>query len=704
MKFLGLAAIVLILLFAEANAYSVNSMKSYIYGFMPSNVVNASKFYNVSISNSTFAIMELSNSSYLIINVSSSSNFSLVNNENTTYSVMSSYFVNKYYPNASVLESLNTLMHNLIDPSLSSISTCRGMLGLSYGGFCTQQNNCAPCMLTYACKNTMEKWGGITGPFGTGATEFYSLSTDLTLNSTAYFSDLASINKQNIASMISVLVSRADNITKIANQLPYNHIFPAPSDYTSIVGNCAPYFSSGNVAGAPWYCVSIGYCPSVTFNMSAAPKINSTLAYLQSLPLSDSYIRSVSSNASMLAASYDAEILAAQKAKAEVHAAFVGAIYPRYNSTITMADVVLSKINDPHLYSSVSNLEKIFESIKSNATNQSDANLSAEINNSIANIKSISSKLVAEYENLSSYNSKIWPVLYYESLNYPYKGIPDKLSYALKEDANITKELSIPINSSQFPLIYSELKNLSNVTYEYKALPSPGFSYSVKQIDARPVATVMSFLGIPIAYRLPLGPAIAGLISFMIGLLVLLLTYLATYARFTFKHKINRTKRVIRNWHILFAALFFVVLIYALLTYFFAIPANSFIPFHVFLSQISQQNRSVIIFSNASLLLNASCLPEFAQGIRNYEILGTGKTSSNLTYTVLPVLVQNSSKSFNDLYSEYMSAGVPVFYVYGGNDNSSAVPVYKGIYGNIAYVPASSLCDLASALNYSKGV
>ncbi|MGC8651661.1 MAG: hypothetical protein ACP5UH_00190 [Candidatus Micrarchaeia archaeon] len=660
-----LAAIMLSLLATTALGANA-SLVQYLHIYMPNSTISSYSMHNESIGGNAYTIMQ-HGISFIVVNATHG-NYSMLTNATQIYKALRPYVLSVYAPSKSVLASLNASMSNYEAQAAPPLDDCRIETGLNYYT-CNATNGCFSCQTVPICSYWLPDYGGPTGVMGLGIMNFSAKYGNLVANYSAFYNALHNASVDPYAS-ISAMKNALSNISHIATVLPQNPIFPVPQNFSaSNFSSCPSYLAPTQ---EPWYCVDIGMCEYTTFNSTLLQSMQNTVQQLSMLPLSNASIMQLSANASNLAYAYIAPVVRAKETAA--FDAFLNATMPKYNSTLFNAQALLSRINNATLNESVSKLVATFAAIKKLGINQSIALANTELLASISNVTGLYSKLDALYAPLNSSISSASVAAIRDQLDFRH--VPPELAKLSAEQQGIALELMQGVSSSS---LQAMLANESAVSKGIAAFSGTPFTFGalVKDFDGGIVSYMLYSPTGSVSAKIAASPAYAALLSFIIGVIIVLLVYSLTYARFKKRKKIKLNRRVRRSWSIVFIVLFILVLIYTYATFAAAQSANAFLPFSMFASRLHSAHSAAIIVNdsgsfNAAQLLCAASLQKSLQS--------EGKSVAILAAQNYSCISANASLSGVQCFNKLLAAGTPIIHLGSGSPSYIA---YKGVYGNM---------------------
>ena len=642
----------------SVTANSLNtSFHSYLAFYFPNKTISTSTFYSYSVNGSTYVVMRLkaSNQSFILINASGRK-YSLVTSSSQALSIFNSIFSKANFVNQTGISNLKQKMSMFNDESNASIGTCLYITGLTRFQ-CTLSNYCQACTSVPACNNDLQAVGGPDSPFGYGIMNFSKQDSELNATYIKYFSILSDINNSNFVDQLALLNATLNNITSITQKMPENPVFPLNKTMFELLNTCPV----GELPlQMPWYCVDIGYCPSLTFNYSL---ISSSHQIINNELSSKQEVISIASSSAALAATYSETAIETYN-KTQFNL-LMNKTTPTYLSIINKSNALLSKANDTALSASLANLTKIYSAIKSKSIYQ---NISLEANSLLSAInktQTLYSEANATYNKIQRISLNNTAQILKEELGF--KQIPYNLAYIGSEQQSINLMLASKVNLTNSNSIISSLNNISSGINTIKT-PSYQALVSLKHFAGPFIMAVMS-INIPVFLKLQFAYLLVPILFLLIGIIAIIILYII-YIAVNIKAKHKERSRL---WKYAFIAFMLAMLAAAYYSYTIASQANSFLPVSAFSKQI---NKSSIV-AIASTQTNSSCI-----SLLQSNITKIGKT---------PVVIQLNA-TCNLLYSSqcidtYLSRGIPVIYI---NSSSSTFLSYKGLYGAILYTNASA--------------
>ncbi|MCL4381155.1 hypothetical protein M1141_02665 [Candidatus Marsarchaeota archaeon] len=642
----------------SVTANSLNaSFRSYLAFYFPNKTISLSSFYSYFTNSSSYVVMQLKagNQSFVLINTSGRK-YSLVTSSSQALSIFDSIFSKANFVNQTDISSLKHQMAMFNDESNASIGTCLYITGLTRFQ-CTLSNYCQSCSSVPACNSDMQAVGGPASPFGYGIMNFSRQYSQLNTTYRQYFSILSGINNSNFVNQLAALNSTLNNITSIAQKMPQNPVFPLNQTMFKLLNTCP--------VGAlplqmPWYCVDIGYCPSLTFNYSL---ISSSHQLISNELSSKQEVASIASSSAALAATYsEAAIQTYNKTQFSL---LMNRATPLYSSILNKSSVLLSKANDTALSLSLANLTGIYSTIKSKSLYQNISIAGNSLLLAINRTQTLYSEADAMYNKIQNLSLNNTALILKDELGF--KQIPYSLAYIGSEQQSINLMLAGKVNLSNSNSIVSSLNSISAGINAVK-VPSYPALVSLKNFAEPFVMAVMS-MDIPVFIKLQFAYLLVPILFLLIGIMAIIILYII-YAAMNVKAKRKERSGL---WKYAFVACILAMLVAVYYSYGIAAQANSFLPISAFSEQMNKSSVVAIAAPQAS----SSCV-SLLQG----NITKAGKT---------PIVLQLNA-TCNLLYSSqcidtYLSKGMPVIYI---NSSSGTFLSYKGLYGTILYANASA--------------
>jgi hypothetical protein len=213
---------------------------------------------------------------------------------------------------------------------------------------------------------------------------------------------------------------------------------------------------------------------------------------------------------------------------------------------------------------------------------------------------------------------------------------------------------------------------------------------------------MLSGSALPISSKIGAGALYAALLSFIIGVALLLLFYFGTYHRLRRHKRIRHTKRVRKAWHLLFILLFILMLLYAYMTYTYANLAAEFMPASGFFARAVSSNAIVVaINTNSANVLNSS-VSNCAAALSK-SLIAFNKSVQSIRLSNYSCVSSSTSNTVSqDCYNSVLNSDTPVIQI---NANADSYIVYNGLYGTVLQASGSptygSSCVLNSLVRYA---
>ena len=681
---LSIIIAVSMLIFVQANAQGISSnMQSFLSTYIPNSTINSSTFYNLTFSGRPYSVMQISPYRFILVNLSSP--YSIVLNYSAAYPVFQNFIVNHFSPNETLINNLQSNVTALYNQSKANLALCITYTGLNYTIAnssmpitygCTYLSGCTSVLANQETAIFMEK----------GLQNFYNSYTAYNSSYAKFESLYSSINPSNSRTYLSQILNYTTTIGNTPASMQYNQLFPPPAGFNmNLYKNCPVVVT----LSSPWYCQIMSYCPSPNFNSTNTKNILNIDSSLGSLPISNSSIRAIAKNATVLAAQYVEPVL--QSEYGAEFKALVNYTRPLYDAALSNASYISSKVYNSTLANLVSQMNNTYIHIINLGTNQ---------NMSVSNrtISYMINEVESTYRNISR--------VYYSTFNEAVVGSGVILSAELNRpnDKNVLSLASQQqgvLAEFSAPMNYSELNNVSSteavLSKSAKAYSAPySMPVFVKSVDGWFMNSLAFIIPGSISAKMAAAPFYAALLSFIIGIVLLFLFYKFTYAKLSKKHRIKKDSKVKRSWMMLFAALFVAVLIYAFVTYAYAAGTNSFMPLSVFTSSVYSSHHMVAVL-NQSYMSNtsvASCITQLQSNLAANKANLTLITEHNYTCDSLS---NSKISSSPNCYNQLLGSGEPFVSI---NTNTTTHISYKGAYGNELSAGGSAVlgseCYLAS--------
>lgn len=374
--------------------------------------VNLSSFIyqNESLNNITYQNFTKNNNSYSLVLISSNPTFLLVNgelsvNQTEIRTTVKEYYLNNFYPSASELDNLKSLIDRFNKSRNDGIANssfankeeyiCRNEV-LASNGRVTVLGEPLVCRDQASCQRISQMLFGVWNEAGLrlgSPTVIYNSLIDFTPNSLAldsllsnFTSRLANSNEANIYDNVEYIRANSDSILTYADKIEKT-LFRTPKpndpvDRAACIGKC------------------YGLCPSIDLDQSIVPQIKSAAANLSAktrfLQNSDSYSTRVFSETISRISFNNNETAAKQYL-----AAFIS-INSTASSVLSESAWLTSRVSDPVLESSYSRFRALSLEIPSQIQNRNFTQIDSKISEfqSLASdLSDLNAQLRSSYES-----------------------------------------------------------------------------------------------------------------------------------------------------------------------------------------------------------------------------------------------------------------------------------------------------------------
>lgn len=639
-----------------------SSMKSFLYQYMPNSTIQNSTFYSIAYNNTNYIIMHNQNG-YLLISIP----YSLVTNTANASPVFKEFIIEEHPLNATLLHVLNKNIAVSVNQTQGGFAKCLFYTGLNEHS-CTTANNCAACLSVASCANLFSN--GSYTPILENAVINFSTQYNLYNSSFRNFAFIVSIvNSSNYYQYSQRLIEDAKNITNIPVLLQHNALFPVPSNFSaSLFKNC-PYFPS---LTSQWYCQSLSYCNRINLNYTLINQTKNTISKFQIINITNASIDSMSRNATTLAAAYVNALFVRNNA-ASFSNKIINETKPKYNSALSNATSVESKVSNSMFSSLVFDMQNTYNSIISKGIYQNITLANATIASLISKVDSQSANMSSAYHSLYNKSLNNTALILRVELEYPNNATTANM--AIKQE-KINALFNEPVNYSSFDSINASMSSLRSEALAFPPQQStiPQF---VKSIDSGFINMLAYTIPGSAESKISSSPSYAALLSFIIGMVLISVIFGFAYSKLMKKQKTSSKKLPLRSLIMVFLIMFIAVLVYAYVTYAYASMANSSLPISLFLNSVNSSG-SVAIALNSTVLANSSVIQ---------CVNATKANLKNKTITIIPVkgyscsVVSNTSFANPNCINQLMDNDTPIIML---NQNGSYIK-YRGLYGNILY-------------------
>ena len=514
-------------------------------------------------------------------------------------------------------------------------------------------------------------------PFVNGIINFSSQYAILNNSYSSYFSTLSKLNQSNIGTSITSLSSAVSTIVGTSAAMPQNPIFPLPSSYNlgSLYSTCTSYSSTNQ----PWYCVDIGFCQLLNFNITLMYGIQSTIAQLQASPLSSTGLSSATANSLLVSKSYVGAVISSKENAS--FRAFLNASEPQYNSIVQKSQALLGMFSNSSLSAALLALESTFNTVLTSGASQ---NITAS-NTLFANALS---KANAAYAAAYSVFSPVYDLA--QSNNYliavdqlSYVRMPASLARLALEQQEINARIDSGLNQSQLP---AELQQMTSVSAGLSLLKPVTLGSMVKAFDGAIIGALLTGTA-PISAKNSSAAMYAAAVSLVIGAVIVLLFYVLVYSRMKRNRKIRLHPRAKKAWRALFIVLGILVIVYAVATYSDASSANTLLPLSGFINAVASGKSVAIVLNNTDASMQA------CSGAVQSSLIGMNKT-------VYVISIRNgtctsTNQSFSGACLGEVAGSMPVVLMSSGASGIA----YKGLYGHVLYASGAAASGASCPLD-----
>lgn len=644
--------------------------------------------YNVSnslISSMTYANINYSGHSYLLAYSGKTPEF-LINSTGGVYSIILNStniaaIINNHIINTS-LYSINTTylessMNSYNQSSSSALTACIEETGLDRAT-CTFANNCESCTQVPACGGAPRKnfqsafyaTGGIYGILAYGIMLLQSQYASLESNFSIYFSGVNSLKGGNPEGLNSV-VSGFGNVSNITSTIYQNPLFPPLQ--TADFGLCSSGGAgTSNVpsANGPWYCSSLGFCPSLSYNYTLLGNMQSYISSVSSLPLTSQQVGQIAVNITTNEDVYVLPVLTKEKHAQAL--AIANSVLPDYNMTTAGAALLLSHISNSMLQNQLSALQSNYTKLTRNYV--------------VYNLSSLNKSLAIQYSQFKTT---------YYNLNSTYStavSLAANNTVALVELQSGNPSPSQQLTALSFRqaslnyILGSKTNNISSVYNQLvsvsQSAKSLSFTPSLTQSGARllgaPIASaIVSAMGLPYSTALAYMPALSLVPAIIVAIVVLVALFMLHRSMVSNK-RIMLNRRTRRNWHIVFILAGVVALIFLAATYATASAANGEAPISSFIAAV-HSSKSVVIALNGT---NNTAMISCANSVKS-SLKAMNKTATVITMRGISCNNGYPLETVDKCMARYASNSTPV--IIFTNTPTISVSAYS-YYGSVLSV------------------
>ncbi len=672
---------------AQASPVQLNaSMRGFLQQYMPNATINTSTYYNFQYANSSYLVMENSNSNYVVVN--STAGYSILTNNTQLYPILKGFMLGSYTLNTTLLDALSGNMIVFAGQAKKGFVQCLSNTGLNGTNLAT--NSFYGCYSNPLCYQYISN-ATMAPSLEHGIVNFSKAYNTYNSSYNDFNGIVPNVNSGNAYVYVNRISADINNIVSLPTTLAHNQLFYVPGTFdTNLFKNCPIFPTPEILQSSPWYCQMLHYCSSINFNYSIINSSKAQLSKIVASTPSNQTISAKASTAALLGSSYVTPVLTARNTKAFKE--LLNQTQPLFNSVMANALALSKHVSNASLALYVSRLNATYSEIVSKGIYQNltaaNATVYMLLNNVTGLYGVINNRYLAAY-NLSVNTSAILLQKQLESPEDP------TLAALTSRYESLQAEFSKPLNYSGLALIEA---NLTSIKSAAMGISSPlSLAAFVKATDSWFVNPLVSMGSMPLQSRIAVAPLYAALLSLVIGLVLLFIVYLVTYARFNRNKHIHKSKDVKKAWVKLFAILSVAVLIYAYVTYLYAASANQSLPLDGFLSSLKSGSQATIVL-NQSLASDANimqCVTAVKSGL-----LGMGKQVQLVSESNYVCNITSSTAIINpDCINQLYASGSPTIFITGGSNNYLG---YKGMYGTVLYasgMPASgSSCYVAQLL------
>ncbi len=683
---LAVAALLIILVIPAGYASSVSinaSVHSFLSAYVSNSIISQSNFTSISHNNSSYLLMQVSPGKEMLINVTNGHYLFVLSNKQIS-AVLAPYLISKYYPSDAALSGLNSTFDSYVTQAAPALSRCVNVTGLNRltltPSSITLNNMTLACSYVPLCRSTYNQAGGPTGPVAAGMMNFSAHYINYTSAINTFHKSLSTLNASDYGTELASASSAISSLISLSNTMLLNQLFPPPSSLSaSDYAGCAAYGS--NLAAAPWYCGSVGLCAPITLNTAQLANASDQISALEALPVSSASIAAYAAQVNSTEQQY--VVPALERMNSALYASLVAPLLPKYNATAKNVTFLLSRFESPALSASFATLKSIYQSTTSAGIDQNVTSASAALSHALNATIVAYASVSAEYMPVYSASLNDTAAIDLAMLNYRH--VPTALTSLASVQSGIESTMSGTVNSTQLSALSSQVANVSRKAAAFSAPLS--MASLVKGVDG-PFINALTSQGATTAAKLGSAPLYAALLSVIIGAVLVILFYFATYHRLRHRHRIRHSKRVRKAWSVLFIVLAAIVLVYAYSTYAIASSGNSFLPASSFFSALRASHSAVIVMNtsqggvNEAVVLCASSL---------YKTLNaTGKT-----LIAVPISNGTCIGGQSNCYAVLLANNTPMIQL---DPQSTSSIVYRGMYGTVLHASGiatyGSSCEL----------
>ncbi|MGC9011138.1 MAG: hypothetical protein ACP5JN_03300 [Candidatus Micrarchaeia archaeon] len=627
---------------------------------VPNSLINSLVAVNITYSNNTYTALYQNDKLLFLINDSKND---FVLNVTQIFTIIRNYTI------ASSFGSINknmllSYMHAFQNSSRDAINYCLFETGLDKYT-CNVSNSCYSCQTVPVCNLLMYKTDGVTGTFAQDIMNFEKEYSILNNSFNAFYSSISTMNPKNSAYNLAIANSAFANITNMSRKLYTNGLFPITPNITNSMMSQCIFYPDPNTA--PWYCYAFGYCEALTYNFSILNKTAQLMASINSKPFSDSQIYTIAYNASLTEGKYIAPILYAKKL-AELNR-IMNVTLANYPSLLNSSFYLLSHISNASLYNNLNKLAMLRNYTLNNFMSINLTQYNKTLASYMANVTALYSSLNSTYASMLALARNNTMLLLKAELN-SMEPSASLLRLSL-EELELNKLVSGKINnlsyvSSRLTAINSEAKSIYSKPF--------GLVELARAIDG-PFARSLS-MAIPMPYQsnLSLAPLYGAVLSLMLGIILFGVVFLV-YMNLKIKGRIIINKRTMRNWRILFIALFALIIIYASITYMYDLKASSFAPISAFDNSVAHSHYVVVVLNGTPTINQYRC-----GSLVSKNLISMGKEPVLISINNNTCTVGDKTMGLSMCMNFYAQSNIPMVILTNSNTNMLKVYSFYGSY------------------------
>ncbi|VVB76784.1 Uncharacterised protein [uncultured archaeon] len=663
------------------SAYSLQGVNSFLSGYNVSNtVLGGLTPANLSYSGNSYVALYKGSVLYFLVNVTGG--YSVVLDAASIFTITKTYTASRVLPQAN-FTALAAQMRMFQNSAASTINDCRDLTGLSRNTTCTLSNACASCQYIPVCKKVLSATGGPTGVFGLGVAQFEGDYDRLNASFKTFYASAAGVNGGNAVANIAALNSAFTTIFDVSHNIYQNSIFSPSSNVST--SSCIYYTSS---ASQPWYCTALGFCGEVKYNYTKLNYIQGMLDGINDLPLSDVALQQQAVNTSNIETMYVLPVLKAQK-QAELNLLLNGSL-SGYGTLVNNSKALLVHVSNFTLASSLSDLQSEYSNVTTNYVTTNFTSAGPALVAEYASVQSAYAKVNATYSALTSAAAKNTAKLMALQLKggavYPAIG---NLAF---EQVNLNNE----INSAGISNTTSLKNREAAISGALSGYSTGVFSLTevARSIDAPIIAAIASAMGLTYAGAVSLAPALGALISLIIGIVVFAVVVVMR-SRMHKHHKVVLNARTAKNWMMIFALIWVLIVIYALATYALLAGASASAPFSSFKGAFDSAKTVVFAVNGTSTAAEASCISQMsAAALAAHKKVVTASFANGVCNA------QNATGTVDSCMKLFAQRGEPIVVLNGAAP--SGIGVYS-MYGSAMAVGGSDSQMAACYVSYLLG-